>query len=292
MSETNDTAPPTDDLIDDMPTTSDAADPPNRAEVDREENDQLADTAAERITQAQIDAARQAARHLGDEDREQVQRVAHTAEVAFTRASQAEERSAEAQARKYGELYEAILLLLQRLALIFALCAERNVRLTQASWKSPCLAPVKALLPQVDQKDQSFMAKVLNYGLAHGVDRDSMESLVREKGVVAIAKLETRRQKDRRGQAGRLDEEEAIAQFKRERRGTPVSGVVPPEDGLFLMIGEMIGERVVVYDVDDNETRKMAVIRSAVKRGSQLLDTSSRERGQTAESALDEGEDR
>jgi hypothetical protein len=59
---------------------------------------------------------------------------------------------------------------------------------------------------------------------------------------------------------------------------------------MVLMIAEVIGEQVFVYDIDDNEKRLMAVIRSAVKRRSQLLDTSRREGGQTDETAPDEGE--
>jgi hypothetical protein len=281
---------PIDDLIDDAPTTTDAADQTGSEGGDRAENDLLADTIAERITEAEITDARQAAEHLGEDDREKVRRIARSAEAAFSCASSAEERSTDAKVRLYGDLYEAILELVPNVAWLLALCVEREVRLTQASRNSPCLAPVKALLPEVDQKHQSFMAKVLNHGLALRLDREGMERLVREKGVVAIAKLETLRQKERRGQEGRLSDEQAVAQFKRERRGAAVSGVVPPENGMVLMIGEVIGGQVFVYDIDNNEKRLMAVIRSAVKRGSQLLDTSRREGGQTDETAPDEGE--
>jgi hypothetical protein len=281
---------PIDDLIDDAPTTTDAADQTGSEAGDRAENDILADTAAERISEAEITDARQAAEHLGEDDREQVRRIARGAEAAFSCASSAEERSTDAKVRLYGDLYEAILVLVPNLVWLLALCAEREVRLTQASRNSPCLAPVKALLPEVDQKQRSFMAKVLNHGLALRLDREGMERLVREKGVVAIAKMETLRQKERRGEEGRLSDEQAIAQFKRERRGAAVSGVVPPENGMVLMIAEVIGEQVFVYDIDDNDKRLMAVIRRAVRRGGQLLDTRGRQSGQTDETALDEGD--
>jgi hypothetical protein len=186
-------------------------------------------------------------------------------------ADQLNDRSRESLADGMAKVYEQQQALYDNPALLMACVKAADLKTTKATWKSGSLVVVKLALPDLDAKTASQRARALNFCAAAGLTADQVREAFRESGVVELAKLEARRQKALKGEAGPQSDDDVIAQFVAERRPVPIDKVDLGERELAQLIVGRKGDEIVAYELDDNDRRLMAAVRGALKRGSQLI---------------------
>jgi|GEM_PF-2969884 hypothetical protein len=148
-------------------------------------------------------------------------------------------------------------------AVVVALCESHDVRLTRRTLGSPCLPFVKASYPSLDQKNQSHLAQVLNYGLASGLDEEGFRQAVEKHGVVRIAKWERERWAIINGKATAPDDPQAaVRRFIRAHSAVDLTQLALPRRGRLALavIGTAKG-KLVAYAIDDDAKRLAAELR-------------------------------
>lgn len=158
--------------------------------------------------------------------------------------------------------------------LLVALAAEKSVKTTLASWRTPFLVPLKLARPDLDSKLASLYAKVLNNIAARGLSGEAALKLLTEHGISALAAEETKRQKARKQGTEVTPAEDPIETFCRTRTPSPLPEALRPvglgKDIRFalMIVGDHEG-RFVAWDFDTDEKRTMTAVRQAAKRRKQ-----------------------
>jgi len=222
------------------------------------------------------DEAKRRAKAVPETRLQQMTSVLQDNRDAFAVADEHTARGQEALAVALGNLLETARSLLLDPPLVVALCRDAKIKTRKDTFDSPSLPVTKVVLPSLDNKTQSFYAKVVNHGLASGLDRDGFTDLVRSEGAKEIARRESRRVKESKKPRSQESDAEIASRFKRERRPLPLDQVQIPEGvDLALAVIGVVDGKFVVFDLDDAPRRLMAAVRHLDRTGSSMKSCSS-----------------
>lgn len=220
-----------------------------------------------------IAAAAAAAEDIGPEESAALNRELQSCNRALKSAKRQERKSRENQYLALARIWLIGSTALQDPRVPVALAKKKKVPTTRASWKNPHIVLLKLIDPSIDDKTASTYARALNYISAAGVPPDKVANFIAEHGVVALAKAEAARQKQRKGGgAEKPPPEDPLETLCREQTLVPlpveftVEGL-PVNEGDFalMIIGRQEG-RVVALGVDRDEKAVVATVRRILKR--------------------------
>jgi len=205
---------------------------------------------------------------------EQFEQDARPVRAAMKDAIRQEGKSRGTHARSLALAHPLVRSLCEQPELVWVMLEQGSEKVTERTLKSPCLPAIKALYPDLDRREQSSLAQIHNHAMACGWSADELCQEVQSVGSVELIKRERQRQRLRAGDPAAPSPEEIIAGYRDQAIASPVCDVCPPKEapalGLALAIVEFVGNEVVVYDIDTDEKRVLAAVKSCAKRGREL----------------------
>jgi|GEM_PF-5136119 len=220
-----------------------------------------------------IAAAAEAAENVDSEESAALKRELQSCNRALKSAKRQERKSRENQYLALAKTWLIGTTALQSPQVLVALAKKRKIPTTKASWKNPHIVLLKLVDPSIDDKTASTYARALNYISAADVPPDKVADFIAAHGIVALAKAETARQKERKGGGvQKPPSEDPVEALCREHAPVPlppelnIEGL-PEKDGetALMLIGRQEG-RIVAWGVDGDEKAVVATVRRIVKR--------------------------
>lgn len=164
--------------------------------------------------------------------------------------------------------------LCDRPQIVWAIAERKKLKITERTVKSPCLAAVKVLFPELDRREHSDVAQIHNHALANGWGADDLQREIEAVGTVEIVRRERQRQRLRAGQPAAPGPEEIVAAYRDQATASRPRDVCPPKEkpalGLALALCEFVDGEMVVYDIDTDEKRVLAAVKICAKHGREL----------------------
>lgn len=153
---------------------------------------------------------------------------------------------------------------------LVATAKAAGLKPTKASWASAYLMPLKLALPQLPAKIASDYAKALNYTTAAGIEDDKLEAFIREHGIVALAREETKRQRAKKG-TPQKPPQDPVELLQGEQTPVELSTTLKPDEmpkegQLALLVMSMREGAPVAWGIDTDEKAVAAAARRLLKR--------------------------
>lgn len=220
-----------------------------------------------------ISAAAAAAENVEANESDALKHALQSCNRALKIANRQERKSREIQYLALARIWVIGSTALQDPRVLVALAKKKKVPTTKASWKNPHIVLLKLIDPSIDDKTASTYARALNFISAAGVPPDKVADFIASHGVVALAKAEAARQKQRKGGgAEKSPPEDPLEAICREQTPVPLPAEIsldgmPVNEGDFalMIIGRREG-RVVAWAADRDEKGVAASVRRVLKR--------------------------